>query len=74
GWSVRMVQAMHDGRCPDNGAFGHLPNTGRAMDKLLRKQPTNFLVRCPYRLRDRVAAWMPPPSLHGRIYGVSRER
>ncbi|PPT33908.1 hypothetical protein XabCFBP2524_17505 [Xanthomonas axonopodis pv. begoniae] len=22
--------------------------------------------------RDRVAAWMPPPSIHGRIHGVSR--
>ena len=31
-------------------------------------------VRCPHRLRDRVAAWMPPPSLHGRTCGVSRKR
>ncbi|MBB5859615.1 hypothetical protein GGR69_001272 [Xanthomonas arboricola] len=46
----------------------------RLSNKLSGKQPTNCLVRCPRRLRDRVAAWMPPPSLHGRIHGVSRKR
>ncbi|SUZ27479.1 hypothetical protein CPBF424_12650 [Xanthomonas euroxanthea] len=29
---------------------------------------------CRVRGRDRVAAWMPPPSLHGRTCGVSRHR
>ncbi|MBB3824594.1 hypothetical protein FHR50_000744 [Xanthomonas arboricola] len=38
------------------------------------KPPANCLAWCPRRLRDRVAAWMPPPSLHGRIHGVSRKR
>ncbi len=46
----------------------------RLSNKLSGKQPTNCLVRCPRRLRDRVAAWMPPPSLHGWIHGVSRKR
>ncbi|NIK40239.1 hypothetical protein FHY12_002564 [Xanthomonas arboricola] len=41
---------------------------------LSRKQPTNCLVRCPRRLRDRVAAWRPPPSPQGGVHGVSRER
>ncbi|SUZ26902.1 hypothetical protein CPBF424_06640 [Xanthomonas euroxanthea] len=39
-----------------------------------RKQPTNCLVRCPRRSRDRVAAWRPPPSPQGGVHGVSRER
>ncbi|WP_210761720.1 hypothetical protein [Xanthomonas hydrangeae] len=43
-------------------------------DELFTELPTNGLVRCPCRLRDRVAAWMPPPSLHGRTCGVSRKR
>ncbi|MEG8101926.1 hypothetical protein, partial [Xanthomonas hortorum] len=68
------VQAMHDVRCSDNAAADQLLNASRATDKILRKQPTNSLVRCPHRLRDRVAAWMPPPSLQGWIHGVSRER
>ncbi|NYH48640.1 UNVERIFIED_ORG: hypothetical protein FHR68_002258 [Xanthomonas campestris] len=29
---------------------------------------------CRVQGRDRVAAWMPPPSLQGRIHGVSRHR
>ncbi|PPU67943.1 hypothetical protein XpiCFBP4643_11920 [Xanthomonas pisi] len=42
--------------------------------QVLRKLPVDSLVRCPRRLRDRVAAWMPPPSPQGRAHGVSRER
>ncbi|NYI17852.1 hypothetical protein FHR53_000126 [Xanthomonas arboricola] len=38
------------------------------------KPPAICLAWCPRRLRDRVAAWMPPPSLHGRIHGMSRKR
>ncbi len=38
------------------------------------KRPTNVMVRCPYRLRDPVAARMPPRSLQGRTCGVSRKR
>ncbi len=38
------------------------------------KQPANSPEWCPYRLRDPVAAWMPPRSLQGRTCGVSRER
>ncbi|MCC5048703.1 hypothetical protein LLE59_15210, partial [Xanthomonas campestris] len=58
----------------DNRASDHFLNESRAKDKISRKQPTNSLVRCPRRLRDRVAARMPPPSPQGRVHGVSRER
>ncbi|MCM5547214.1 hypothetical protein, partial [Xanthomonas hortorum] len=58
----------------DHRGFGLLFNASGATNKLLRKQPTHSLARRPYRLRDRVAAWMPQPSLQGWIHGVSRER
>ncbi|MCD0277745.1 hypothetical protein JWH04_01950 [Xanthomonas melonis] len=41
---------------------------------LFKEPPANSLLRCPRRLRDRVAAWMQPGSLQGRTCGVSRER
>ena len=37
-----------------------------------KKLPVHRQARCPRRLRDHVAAWMPPLSFHGRIHGVSR--
>ncbi|QNM60105.1 hypothetical protein XHV734_1281 [Xanthomonas hortorum pv. vitians] len=74
GWSLRMVQAMHDVRRLGNSASDQLPKASRVTERLSAKQPANCLVRCPRRLRDRVAAWMPPPSLHGGTCGVSRER
>ncbi|SYZ50551.1 hypothetical protein CPBF426_07950 [Xanthomonas arboricola pv. juglandis] len=53
--------------------FSQRPTAGLATSRF-HLTTDQRLVRCPRRLRDRVAAWMPPPNLHGRTCGVSRER
>ncbi|MBB3832873.1 hypothetical protein FHR55_001039 [Xanthomonas arboricola] len=61
-WSVRMALNQSLGKLATRCLFSST------------KPPANCLAWCPRRLRDRVAAWMPPPSLQGRTCGVSRER
>ncbi|MBB4593487.1 hypothetical protein FHR61_003005 [Xanthomonas arboricola] len=61
-WSVRMALNQSLGKLATRCLFSST------------KPPTNCLAWCPRRLRDRVAAWMPPPCLQGRTCGVSRER
>ncbi|AEO42278.1 hypothetical protein XACM_2006 [Xanthomonas euvesicatoria pv. citrumelo F1] len=54
-WSVRMVHTMPDVGCWDHGPSSHLLHAGLrpGNGQVLREEPTNSLVRCPRRLRDR---------------------
>ncbi|PPU65942.1 hypothetical protein XcodCFBP4690_02605 [Xanthomonas codiaei] len=68
--------ASHAGRTPDR--LGIAPRLGPARQRVARDcrlfyQATDQrpgAVSSP--LAGPLAAWMPPPSLHGRIHGVSR--
>ncbi|SOU01648.1 Hypothetical Protein LMG19146_02648 [Xanthomonas arboricola pv. fragariae] len=73
-WSVRRVASRACSVLLGSHRFRSASRFNSSNKQLFTRLPIHSLVRWPRRLRDRVAAWMPPPSPQGWVHGVSRER